>query len=528
MVPTLLLLVSLAQAADCPALTAELAAIDASSHCLTMPLRVAWQRARESHAESCLATALEARGLPTAPLPLAPPPSPARFQPDLLVRDSYDLPNSVESEHFVAWWGDGSGVERYAVDDLLDAFEEGWVHEVEGMELPRPETTDAYKFNVYIGDSGSGAPSVYGNAGYFWYDSDGYPMIVMALGSLDDEEWGRTTAVHELFHAVQAATHNYNGSGADWIWEATATWVEGEVYPESATYASFLFGFAYLPHLPLDFFDYPDSGALTEYHQYGAFIFPRYLSEVAHDWTLVRDTWTHGSSGGDPLAVIDTLLADRGANLLETWADFTAHNVAWDYQHGSTYEYVVDSASSYYDNHWIAASYANAGTEEWHTPTQRLPERFGVNNIELRYPNDGTLHVELELDDAGSSGSPATWSITLVREGQELVYEPLAVVDGAVVHQVESIGDDTLVWLVVGASSAGLRAGENFGYSYRMWVEPELDTASPEDTGDGGDDDEPRACGCAGAAPAGGPWVGILGLAALAGIRRRRGPGPTR
>ena len=42
-----------------------------------------------------------------------------------------------------------------------------------------------------------------------------------------------------------------------------------------------LVGFAFLPHLPLTFFDYPDRGELQEMHHYGAFIWPRYISEFA-------------------------------------------------------------------------------------------------------------------------------------------------------------------------------------------------------------------------------------------------------
>lgn len=521
MILSLLLLSNLAQAVDCPSLDAELAGVDRSSHCLTMPLRAAWRRAVELHDEACLAGALAARGLPSAPLPLEPAPPVLPFSPDKALRDSYDLPNSMQSDNFVVWWGNGAVVDRDGVEDMLDAFELGWEHMVGAMELPAPERSDAYKFNVYVGDSGSGAPSVYGNSGYFWYDSDGYPMIVMALGTLEDLEWCQTTAVHELFHAVQAATGAYAYDVGSWLWEASSTWVEGDIYPESPYYASFLFGFAFLPHLPVDFYDYPDSGAIEEYHQYGAFIFPRYLSEVAFDWTIVRDAWTHGSAGSDPLEVFDALLEPLGSDIDTTWADFVAHNATWDYQDGSTYRWYLDFYGDYYTDYSLLASYANAGTDQWQTPTQRLPQRYGAHFIELRYPNDGTLHVELELDDAGSDGSAAGWRVTLVRRGQELGYLPLEVQDGHVGERIEDIGDDTTVYLVVGATSEQRRSGETFGYSYRLWVEPEPDTQSPEDTGEGGGE-KPGVCGCSagGAAPVG--WAALVLLGAAAGVRRRR------
>ncbi len=522
MVLPLLLLAGLAQATDCPALDAELAAIDASSRCLTDPLRQASLRAAALGEQACLTAALADRGLPATLWAETPRQVPALFQPDKLVQDSYGLPNSIETENFVAWWGDGASVDRHAVDDMLDAFEAGWDYEVELMELPQPETTETYKFNVYIGDTGSGAPSVYGNAGYFYYDHEGFPMIVMSQGCLNDHDYGKTTAVHELFHAVQAATDHYGGSSYRWIWEATATWVEGEVYPDNPYYASFLFGFAFLPHLPLDFYDYPDEGILEEYHQYGAFIFPRYLSEIAADWTLVRDVWTRGSYSADPLEVFDTLLAERGTTLMEAWTGFNAHNVVWDYADGNVYDWYLDAYDDYYDSYWLAASSANAGSDEWMTPTQRLPQRFGVNNIELRYPNDGTLHVEIDLDDAGSSGSPATWAVTLVREGYGLEYIPLEPVDGSIQHTVEDIGADRNVYLVIGATCPTERYAETFGYSYRMWVEEPIDTSPPEDTGDGGGD-APKACGCAAGGVVSVGWLALGLVGVIVGVRRRRG-----
>ncbi len=512
-------LAGLSHAADCPGLEAELAAIDSAGPCLTVPLLDAGHRARELGAEACLVHALAERGLPAALPPLEPPVVEGTRMPDKEIQDSYGLPNRAETDNFIAWWGDGASVSSHDVDDMLDYFEEGWDHEVDVMELPGPETSDTHKINIYVGDSGSGAPSAYGNAGYFYYDSYGYPMIVMALGNLGDEDSCMNTAVHELFHAVQAATDHYEGTAHRWIWESTAVWVENEVYPESGGYAAFLFGFAYMPWLPLDFYDYPDEGVQTEYHQYGSFIFPRYLSEIAADWTIVRDVWTRGSGGADPLEVWDTLLQERDLNLLDAWADFNAHNVGWDYEDGDLYEAWLDSYDGWYDNWWIADTYNNAGTQDWHSPTQRLPERYGVNNLELRYPNDGALHVELDLDSEGSSGSPATWVVTLVRKGIEFRYEPLEVVDGQVRHVVDDVSDDMILWITVGATCPNWIDGENFGYSYRYWVETPEDTAPPEDTGTPPED--PGGCGCAGGAevPAS---IALFVLGAIAASRRRR------
>ncbi len=517
----LVLFVAGSFAGECPGLDAEIEAIDHAERCLTMPLRRAWQQAREQGSEACLTRALEARALPATGMPLSPPVEPALFMPDKSVRDVYHLPNSRESENFIVWWGDEGDVSTGDVDDMIEAFELGWDHLVETMDLPQPDGTLTYKFNVYIGDSGSGAPSSYGAAGYFWYDSQGYPIIVMSLGLMGDLEWCQTTAVHEFFHAVQGATGAYATDTGSWLWEASATWVEGEIYPESYIYAVFLYGFGYLPHLPLDFYDYPDTGALEEYHQYGAFIFPRYLSEIAFDWTIVRDAWDRGGPSDDPIEVFDELMQEQGEDFDTVWASFVAHNASWDYADGDTYESIMDAYDGWYDNYFLTASYSSDGTRDWVTPTQRLPQRYGVNNLQLRYPQDGTLQVELELDATGSRGSEAKWAVTLVRQTyDQRSYELLEPVDGLIQRTVEGVGDESSIWLTVGVSCDYLSDGEEFGYSYRLWVESDdVDTGTPADTGED-DEEEPGGCGCAAGAAGGAGWLVLLGLGVLA--RRRR------
>ena len=113
------------------------------------------------------------------------------------------------------------------------------------MNFPAPYGTDSHLFNIYLGDSGSGAPSAYGNSGYYSVDNDGWPMIVLNQMILDSSADQHGVLPHEFFHAVQHAceTYDYLGDGA-WYWEATAMWIESQIYPNLAEYAVFLFGFA--------------------------------------------------------------------------------------------------------------------------------------------------------------------------------------------------------------------------------------------------------------------------------------------
>ena len=100
-----------------------------------------------------------------------------------------------------------------------------WDIEINQLGYEMPTSADTYLFNVYIGDTGSGAPQGYGAAGYFTGDNQGYPMIVIAKQTVMDEGYLDFTVAHEFFHALQGRTNRYDydeyGPGA-WYWEATA------------------------------------------------------------------------------------------------------------------------------------------------------------------------------------------------------------------------------------------------------------------------------------------------------------------
>ncbi len=531
-----ILLLASAGADTCPAIQPHIDALDRPARCHTMTMLAAWQAAEEAGETDCLAQALQERGLPHwAPVrtPLAPAPPPPF--PGKQTRDLYDLPNSVESENFIVRWGDSGSVSQSNCEELLEIMETGWEYEVGVMEMPQPTTTETYKLNVYVGDTGG--PSASGAAGYFSGDQEGYPMIVINKEYLPYREYVEGTAVHEFFHATQWATGAYADYGygvSSWYWEATACWVEAEVWPDNPIYAIQLFGFAFIPHYALNFFDYPDTGALQEYHQYGAFIFPRYISEIAADWTVVRDAWTEGLPSGDVLDELEDQLEERGLELRSVWSDFIAHNATWDYEDGFYYEYFLDYYGDYMDDESIVNSLEGAGSQEWIEAGDPLPMRLGSNTILLEDADSGYLNVDFEGDVEGDEGDDAWWTVRLVIEdGNQVSYDEVPLKDTVGSLRTELPSGTDNVYLVVGASTDRSNLDEEFGYRYRMWVGDPIqpdDTGLPQDTGPGdvqedtGGADEGKGggkkggCGCNGGAAA-----GLLGLPlVLAGLRRRR------
>jgi uncharacterized protein (TIGR03382 family) len=519
----------------CSSVQRHLAVLDQGTRCGTIALATAWQAAEAAGQTSCLAKELAARGIPHwnphafGSRKMAPPPLPG----SKAVRDTYHSPQSQESENFVLFWGNGSTVTTSDVENLLAAFETGWSYYQDTMGLPAPFGSDLYKFDVYIGDTGSGLPSSYGNGGYSTSDSEGFPIIVIARDSLYDPQWADSTAVHEFFHAAQAATgaftDYYDGSASAWYTEATATWAEGEVYPEIPYYSYFLFGFAFVPYVALNWFDYPDSGSLLEYHQYGAFIFPRYLSEIAADWSIVSDSWLQGGAHEDPLDVLDDLLAERGSDIRTAWVDFTAHNATWDYADRATYQDVLASYSSYFDDESVSETYSGTGPDTLTEATWSLPQRYGSNTIALMSPHDGVLDVNIAGDATGNQGSPATWSATMVLvNGDGPTYVPVPFDGSTGALRVPDAGTWFSAWLVIDAWSPTWKSGEHFGYRFLMDVHPDESGQDTQD-GDGPANDTAddgsgisgaSACGCTSGGSPPVAWLLLGGLLALAERRK--------
>ena len=468
-------------------------------------------------------------------------------------RDAYGVPYQLESDNFVLRWG--GGVTEASAQTVLDAFEHSWDVEVDQMAHPPPQGSDRYRFNVYVGNSGGGTPQIPdGTAGYFYTDAVGWPMIVLHPDVVRRSDEFLTTIPHELYHAVQYAseTFEYDGEGA-WFWEATASWVEIEVYPDRLDYALPIGGYALLPHLQLDFFDYPDTWVLEEYHQYGAFIFPRYVSEFVGDWRIIRNAWVEPRVVGNrPLAAVGAELEALGVPLEQAFMDFAARNVTWDYAHGETYAYYTDFWVDYYpeQDHRVHASFEGAGSGGTWSPEDALsPRRFGVNTVSLASPDDGDLTVRFDGDAEGSRGSDAAFGLTAVRvSGDTVEYTPLLLGGTTGELVVPDVGGLDAVHIVVGAWSDTLRWSEFFDYRIELEVGPPQPDTGGADTGterggtdtgpDGGEADTvitrqlpawtpgPRSsCGCSTrrSTGAGGALAAFfVGLAALAGRRRER------
>jgi len=457
------------------------------------------------------------------------------------VRDSFgDFPNAVESDNFAVKWGSRGSLSAEDATRLAEAFELAWEVEVEAMGYPLPTGSDRYKFNVYLGDSGDGAPASYGAAGYYNRDREGMPYIVIAPETVSGGYY-ETTAAHEFFHAIQDVTRAYTYDGVDaWFWEATAMWVEGEVHPTNPDWYVFLFGYALLPQYPVHFFDYPDTGALQEYHQYGAAVWPRFLTEHMADASVVHDAWVD-AQGATPQASLAAALEDRGLDIGDAFARFAAHNAVWDYADGRGMEEWVEAYARYYTREDASVvGELDALTDGWfEAPDETLPQAYGVNTVAWD-AEPGPVRVRFEAAAVGDAGSGASWGVTVVTQTDRVptyTLVPLTAEGEGFVGEVElevpaGVDEAWIVAAVLPDDVAGTEVRDGETWTWRAAVEAApgdtgaVDTAPTDDTGGDPVAERPgekgaQGCGCAGA-PGGGAGGLLLLVGALMARRLQR------
>ncbi len=430
---------------------------------------------------------------------------------DKEIRDAFgDQMSVATSENFALKWGDDVALNGAISDLFLDQLEETWRVEIDELGMPGPAGTNTHLFNVYLGDTGSGTPETFG-VNYHSFDPDGWPMIVLHPGNLDYPEYAATTIAHEFFHAVQTASEAYiwweDDDPRAWYWEASASWAGGEVFPDSYGQASLLYGYAFQPHQPLEFFNLAGAGGeLDTLHQYGAFIFLRYLTEQVADPTLVARSWTEAGTYDVPVEVLDELLAQgQGVDIDELFPRYAAANATWDYERGAMYEEMLESSLPYVQpgEDQRLAAVVDGATEGWvSAPTATWPAEYGYNVVLFEEPVAGDWVLGFAADDEGSEGSRSNLAAFVVVDQPEgPTYLPLQ--DEL---ELELTGAED-VYLVVSALD-GEDPSERFGWEYRFEVAIE----EPDPGGDG--------CACT-TGPRSGSGGALLLLFVL-GVRRRR------
>ena len=477
--------------------------------------------------------------------PVRPPGPPVT---DLVLRDSHgDIPNIITSDHFALKWGPDLVLTEEQSSEMIGYLEYAWDNQVQEWEMEDPTGVGGTYFNVYIGDTGGVVPSVYGSAGYFTTDGDGYPMIVLANFLHEDPPYAESVIVHEFFHAVQYRTGSFwVWETGGWFWEATATWAQGELTTHWAYY-SFLPFYAVRPDSGLYHHSTEShGGAPPDLHQYGAFIFPRYLSEHLGQGEAILNAWRSGDTEGDPVEILQDLLTEEVFSA--ALADHAAHNLRWDYADGEGYAAHVGEVATWWPetDHRVTNLQPHEDPE-WQTiPSDHVPQACGYNLIPLSSDvlegDQLTFAVRQDVPDGVSTSVDFRATIVEINGGVPTYHST----DPDQSHTVMTVNPEAELWAAVAnVTSLGDIRGTR-AYKVRFTPPPEpppadtgdpqVDTGIPGDTGTNPDTEDEeiaghtelgsaesggKPAGCACSATNGNRSTGWLVLLPLIAIRRK-------
>jgi len=448
----------------------------------------------------------------------------AHAGPNKLVRDGFGGVYTVrESANFAVKWQSASLTEEQA-QTVLDTLEATWV-KYASLGHAGPTGTETYKLNAYVHGIEDNPPIDF-DGGYASLDDQGYPYFVISSNIIDDgDEVVQHVTAHELYHDYQLSLSAFADQSGYWFWEATADWAAQETFPALARPYAFVGAYALATELALfsagdPFGEDPIAGV----HQYGSSIFERYLTDRLDDPTLVPRAWMESGPGDDPLEVMDGLLP-AGAiegGLAGAFADFAATNAIWDYpQRAQILGWVEAYAQQFPGRPRYHATIFGEGTGGFdEIEPARALRSFGYHVLRFVWPADGVVELSLELDAAGSSGTPAGWAAVVVYEveGGEPVYLELPIDGGAATLELPRPEGGELGYLAISVTGDARDEAETFGYRYR--IGPPAEPAGP-DAGPGEEPEEPPGC-CSMGGGGGAPGSALLALVVVMRLGRRR------
>ena len=369
-------------------------------------------------------------------------------------------PNRIETSNFVIWYGTPDGFSEQNVESLSIEMEYIWTTLIHDMDYPAPEGTDAWKFNVYIGDTGSGVPSAEGAAGYFWYDPENYPMIVLSKDIVSWTDSAKLTGGHEFYHAVQAAidTYRFNDS-ALWWHEATSNWILEELYRDEGGYSNTLYSVALRPEISLNHWgDYATEGIEADHH-YGASIFGTFLSEFRGGPELIKRSFMEAPINSDPLDVFETLLQEEGESLVDAHLEYVLRNTTWDYEFETDYEMSVADYNGDGESHRSSGTISGL-SEEWHGPGNWKPHTFGSNSWALE-----NLPSEFRVEFEGESG--ISWRVGIAQQdGTE--HRRWIMPSGVDSWELTDFEGGEEAWLVIAAVDDNNDDGDTHTYQFKI------------------------------------------------------------
>lgn len=355
--------------------------------------------------------------------------------------------------------GDRNGTPDW-IERVAQVFETVYRVEVTEMGYRAPYASSRYQ--VYLLDLASKlvygyayseetvVPGSYGVTSYIEIDKDFDPAVYggRAIDNLS------VTAAHEFHHAIQ---FGYNPSFEMWYGEATATWIEDEVFDDANQLYWYLDNYL-LSSPPISL-----NAPLGNNTEYGRWIFNRFLAE-RHTPLLIREVWEELGRRKPPadwsdipmIPLIDTALGKRGTAVdreLAAFAD-TLHRGGWSSHTGDVELIPVGHPEEFRD--YPATS---AGV------LALPPYAFAY----YRFFPSATSPAHLKLELPGLSGNATAVAYRTAMDGSVTSF-PLDRATGSIVIPSFGVGEAYEVGLAV--SSNGASGGVTYAFSTGAAVQP--------------------------------------------------------
>ncbi|MDN5895953.1 MAG: DUF6055 domain-containing protein [Nocardioides sp.] len=226
----------------------------------------------------------------------------------------------------------GNDVPDY-VDTVVETVRRSWNHEVDDFGYRAPlrdgKRGGNAKLDVYIGDLGTTGVFGYANTDAFSRNAaPGYLVLDNNYTEYDGDASAllKATVSHEFFHLVQFA---YTTNEDAWFMEATASWMEEQVYDGANDNRRYLsYGTMGRPARSLD---HPQA-------KYGNWVFFENVSEALGP-KVIRRMWEHAAGRAYSIQAMQAALRERGTKLQRRFSRFAADNLVprLSYDEGAAY-----------------------------------------------------------------------------------------------------------------------------------------------------------------------------------------------
>ena len=242
------------------------------------------------------------------------------------------------------------------VEDVALAMEEAWRIEVEVLGWSAPPPDDGVggddRYDIYLEDliedgilgyARGGRPDevvgnnpnsptmeLYSSSSFIGMDNDFVDPIYDS--GIPPQDWMKVVAAHELLHAIQ---YGYDAwEPHNWLWEASATWIELVLYPEitdTEFYLEASFKASDTCQLARGGKDWSEDRG----HWYSEWLFLDYMSAIYGE-DLIRRFWV-SSIRLDGYEALDEVLRAEGTTLENMLREYSVAVLLRDFPRGDVY-----------------------------------------------------------------------------------------------------------------------------------------------------------------------------------------------